>query len=173
MWCVLMDQWGPGTFLAFRPTPRSLSEARPTAAQPCDGWPGGWISSGPLSIWAFTQIDRGRVQMYDCGVIHLHAFSCCACVFVVLFAAVCWCLGLIWPVRARSPLAHPASFDGLGQPSSAIPRVCSVVLWSVGRLVVGCWVAAGLFLCCVCVWVCVVGLGLKCFALIRGVGVQA
>ena len=168
-----MDQWGPGTFLAFRPTPRSLSEARPTAAQPCDGWPGGWISSGPLSIWAFTQIDRGRVQMYDCGVIHLHAFSRCACVFVVLFAAVCWCLGLIWSVRAKSPLAHPASFDGLGQPSSAIPRACSVgavVGWLVGGLLLGRCRSVVVFSLCV---VCVVGFETEIFYRIRGVGVQA
>ena len=90
--------------------------------------------------------------MYDCGVIHLHAFSRCAFVFVVLFAVVCWCLGLIWSVRARSPLAHPASFDGLGQPSSAIPRACSVVLRSVGWLAVG----AGSLLVCFCV-VCLFG----------------
>ena len=137
---------------AFRPVPRSIPEARRTAAQPCDGSPGGWILGGPLPIWAFTQIGRGRVRMYDCGVIHSSAFSRCACVVLVLIAAVCWCLGLIWSVWARSPLAHPASFDGLGPPSSAIPRACSVVLRSVGWLAVGCWVAVGLFLCCVCVW---------------------
>ena len=84
MWGVLMDQWGPGTFRAFRLIPRSIPEARPTAAQPCDGWQGGWVWSGLLPIWAFTQIDRGRVQMYDCGVIHLHAFSRCACVLLFL-----------------------------------------------------------------------------------------
>ena len=84
MWHVLMDQWGPGASRAFGPMPRSLSEARRTAAQPCDGAQGGWTASGLLSIWAFTQIDRGRVQMYDCGVIHLHAFSRCACVLLFL-----------------------------------------------------------------------------------------
>ena len=77
------------------------------------------------------------------------------CVFVVLFAVVCWCLGLIWSVRARSPLAHPASFDGLGQPSSAIPRACSVgavVGWLVGGLSLGrCWSVVVLALCVVCV----------------------
>ena len=154
MWGVLMDQCGPGTFRAFRLIPRSLPEARPTAAQPCDGWQGGWVWSGPLPIWAFTQIGRGRARMYDCGVIHSCAFSRCACVFVVLFAAVCWCLGLIWPVRARSPLAHPASFDGLGQPSSAIPRVCSVgavVGWLVGGLLGRCW---SVFVLVVCLGLC-------------------
>ena len=84
MWHVLMDQWGPGALLAFRPMLRSLSEAKRTAAQPCDVAQGGWTASGLLSIWAFTQIDRGRVQMYDCGVIHLHAFSRCACVLLFL-----------------------------------------------------------------------------------------
>ena len=71
--------------------------------------------------------------------------------------------------------------DTMGVPSALVSsglwHIHSLVLvllglWSVGWLVV-CWVADGLFLCWLCVWVCVVGLGLKCFAGIRGVGVQA